>query len=190
VFIRIEPLERGKGFEFVNAVVGGAIPGQFIPAVEKGVRQVLDEGAVAGYPLQDLRVELYDGKFHSVDSKEIAFVTAGRKALLGAVQKAGGIVLEPVVKIRITAPNNNMGDLAGDLSSRRGRVLGTDADSGGHIVIEGEVPQAELENYESRLKSITGGEGHYQIEFSHYARVPGNVQKELAANFTVEDVEA
>ncbi len=190
VFMRIAPLERGKGFEFVNAVVGGAIPGQFIPAVEKGVRQVLDEGAIAGFPLQDLRVELYDGKFHSVDSKEIAFVTAGRKALLGAIQQAGGIVLEPVVKIRIAAPNQNMGDLAGDLSSRRGRVLGTDADSNGRIVIEGEVPQAELENYESRLKSITGGEGHYQIDFSHYARVPGNIQKELAADFTIEDVDS
>jgi elongation factor G len=187
VFLRIEPLERGKGFEFVNAVVGGTIPGQFIPAVEKGVRQVLDEGAVAGYPMRDVRVTVYDGKYHPVDSKEIAFSTAGRKAFLDAIAKAGAIILEPVVKIRITAPNESMGDLAGDLSSRRGRVSGTDSAPNGHLVIEGEVPLAELESYESRLKSITGGEGHYNIEFSRYEPVPGNVQKQLAEKFTIQD---
>ena len=187
VFLRIEPLERGQGFEFVNAVVGGTIPGQFIPAVEKGVRQVLDEGAVAGYPLRDVRVTVYDGKYHPVDSKEIAFSTAGRKAFLDAISKAGAILLEPVVKIRITAPNESIGDLTGDLSSRRGRVSGTDSAPNGHLVIEGEVPLAELDSYESRLKSITGGEGHYSIEFSRYEPVPANVQKQLAEKFTIQD---
>ena len=190
VYLRIAPREQGSGFEFVDETVGGCIPNQFIPSIEKGVRQVLEEGAIAGYPMDDVRVAVYDGKSHPVDSKDIAFATAGKKAFIEAVLKAKPAILEPIVKVRITAPDHNMGDLAGDLSSRRGRVLGTDADSSGRIVIEGEVPQAELENYESRLKSITGGEGHYQIEFSHYARVPGNVQKDLAANFTVEDVES
>ena len=139
VFLRIEPLERGGGFEFVDAVVGGAIPNQFIPSVEKGVRQLLDEGAIAGFPLQDIRVTLYDGKFHPVDSKDIAFATAGRKAFIEAIDKARPVILEPIVKIRILAQNSAMGDLAGDLSGRRGRVLGSDATNMGQIVINGEV---------------------------------------------------
>ena len=179
VFIRIEPLERGGGFEFVDAVVGGTVPNQFIPSVEKGVRQILGEGAIAGYPFQDVRVTLYDGKFHPVDSKDIAFVTAGRKAFLEAIDKARPVILEPIVKIRILAQNSAMGDLAGDLSSRRGRVLGSDAAAMGQIAIDGEVPLAELEGYESRLKSLTGGEGTYSIELSHYEAVPANIQKQL-----------
>ena len=183
VFLRIEPMERGGGFEFVDAVVGGAIPNQFIPSVEKGVRQLLDEGAIAGFPLQDVRVTLYDGKFHPVDSKDIAFATAGRKAFIEAIDKARPVILEPIVKIRILAQNSAMGDLAGDLSGRRGRVLGSDATSMGQIAINGEVPLAELEGYESRLKSITGGEGTYSIELSHYEAVPANIQKELQDAF-------
>ncbi len=183
VFLRIEPLERGGGFEFVDAVVGGAIPNQFIPSVEKGVRQLLDEGAIAGFPLQDIRVTLYDGKFHPVDSKDIAFATAGRKAFIEAIDKAKPVILEPIVKIRILAQNSAMGDLAGDLSGRRGRVLGSDATNLGQIAIDGEVPLAELESYESRLKSITGGEGTYSIELSHYEAVPANIQKELQDAF-------
>jgi elongation factor G len=179
VFLRVEPLERGAGFEFVDAVVGGVIPGQFIPSVEKGVRQVLEEGAVAGYPLQDIRVTVYDGKHHPVDSKDIAFVTAGRKAFLDAVDKARPVILEPIVKIRVVAQDSAMGDLAGDLSGRRGRILGSEAKSMGRIAIDGEVPLAELESYESRLKSITGGVGTYTIELSHYEAVPGNIQKQL-----------
>jgi elongation factor G len=180
VFLRVEPLAYGGGFEFVDATVGGSIPGQFIPSIEKGVRQVLDEGAVAGYPLQDVRVTVYDGKFHPVDSKDIAFATAGKKAFLEAVEKAKPAVLEPVVKIRIVAQDNAMGDLAGDLSSRRGRINGSESKTGGRIAIDGEVPLAELEGYESRLKSITGGEGTYNIELSHYAPVPANIQKQLS----------
>jgi elongation factor G len=179
VFLRVEPLDRGAGFEFVDAVVGGVIPGQFIPSVEKGVRQVLEEGAVAGYPLQDIRVTVYDGKHHPVDSKDIAFVTAGRKAFVDAIDKARPIILEPVVKIRVVAQDSAMGDLAGDLSGRRGRILGSEAKSMGRIAIDGEVPLAELEGYESRLKSLTGGVGTYTIELSHYEAVPGNIQKQL-----------
>ncbi len=180
VYLRIEPREQGSGFEFADETVGGCIPNQFIPSIEKGVRQVLEEGAVAGYPMDDVRVAVYDGKSHPVDSKDIAFATAGKKAFIEAVLKAKPVILEPIVKIRITAPDSNMGDLAGDLSGRRGRINGSEAKSRNRILIDGEAPLAELEGYESRLKSITGGEGTYSIELSHYAPVPANVQKQLA----------
>jgi elongation factor G len=179
VYLRVEPNARGAGFEFVDAVVGGVIPNNFIPSIEKGVRQVLDEGAIAGYPLQDIRVSVYDGKYHAVDSKDIAFATAGRKAFIDAVLKAQPVILEPIVKIRITAQDSAMGDLAGDLSSRRGRINGSESKSRSRIVIEGEVPLAELSGYDARLKALTGGEGTYSIELSHYDPVPGNIQKQM-----------
>ena len=179
VFLRVEPLERGAGFEFVNAVVGGAIPSQFLPAVEKGVRQVIASGAIAGYPLEDIRVTVYDGKYHSVDSKEVAFVAAGKKALLDAIAKANPIVLEPVVNIRITARSESTGDLSGDLLSRRGHVTGTQTLSGDRVCITGQAPLGELQNYQSRLKSITGGEGSFTLEFSHYEPVPATIQQGL-----------
>ncbi|MFB1488972.1 MULTISPECIES: elongation factor G [unclassified Thiocapsa] len=180
VYLRVEPMERGAGFEFVDAVVGGVIPNNFIPSIEKGVRQVLEEGAIAGFPMHDVRVTVYDGKFHPVDSKDIAFSTAGRKAFIEAIEKARPVLLEPIVKIRITAQGTAMGDLAGDLSSRRGRINGSDSKSRGRIVIEGEVPLAELNGYDARLKALTGGEGTYSIELSHYDTVPANIQKQLA----------
>ena len=180
VYLRVEPLERGAGFEFVDAIVGGVIPGNFIPSIEKGVRQVLEEGAIAGYPMHDIRVTVYDGKFHPVDSKDIAFATAGRKAFIDAVEKARPVLLEPIVKIRITAQGTAMGDLAGDLSTRRGRINGSDSKSRGRIVIEGEVPLAELDGYDARLKALTGGEGTYSIELSHYDTVPAAIQKQLS----------
>ena len=187
VYLRVEPLDQGAGFEFVDAIVGGVIPGQFIPSIEKGVRQVLAEGAIAGYPMQDIRVTVYDGKYHAVDSKDIAFATAGRKAFIDAVEKAKPAILEPIVKIRIVAQDSAMGDLAGDLSSRRGRINGSESKSMGRIAIDGEVPLAELEGYESRLKSLTGGEGSYHIELSHYSAVPPTVQKQLVAAFKRAD---
>ncbi len=187
VFLRVEPLERGQGFEFHDATVGGSIPGQFIPAVEKGVRQVLEEGAIAGYPMQDVSVSVYDGKYHPVDSKEIAFMTAGKKAFLDAIEKARAVVLEPVVKIEIVAPNANMGDLTGDLSTKRGRINGSEALPNNRVLISGEVPLAELNGYDAKLKSITGGEGTYNIELSHYDAVPGNIQKQLADQFERHD---
>jgi elongation factor G len=183
VYLRVEPLARGAGFEFVDEVVGGAIPGQFIPAVEKGVRQVLSEGAVAGYPMQDLRVTVYDGKYHSVDSKEVAFVSAGRKAFIDAVGKAGAIVLEPVAKVQITAPAEFIGDISGHLSGHRGRINGNQTASGNQVTINAEVPEAELRDYQTRLKSLTGGKGTYTVSFDHYATVPPAVQKTLAEAF-------
>lgn len=179
VFLRVEALERGKGFEFVDDVVGGAIPGQFIPAVEKGVRQVLTEGAVAGFPLQDIRVTVYDGKHHSVDSKEVAFVSAGRKAFLDAIRKANPIILEPVVRMEITAPASAIGDITGDLATKRARINGNDARPGQRAAVTALVPLAEITEYQSRLKSLTGGTGAYTIELSHYDPVPSRVQQEL-----------
>lgn len=183
VHLRIEALPRGTGFEFASAVVGGAIPSQFIPAVEKGVRQVLAEGAIAGYPVQDIKVTVLDGKHHAVDSKEIAFVTAGRKAFLDAIAKARPIVLEPIVKVEMFAPSGSMGDIAGDLSSRRGRINGNTSLPGDRVSILGEVPLAEFRDYQTRLKSLTGGEGEFTMDFSHYEPVPPNVQQQLISNY-------
>ena len=179
VYLRIEPLERGAGFEFVDKVVGGAIPHQFIPAVEKGVRQVLTDGAVAGFPLQDLRVTVYDGKYHSVDSKEVAFVSAGKKAFMQAVQSAGPTVLEPIVKVEITAPAQSMGDITGDLATKRGRINGNDSLPGGRVTVSAFVPLAELTDYQTRLKALTGGEGSYTLDLSHYDPVPPRTLQEL-----------
>ena len=183
VYLKIEPLARGTGFEFVDAVVGGVIPHQFIPAVEKGVRQVLSTGAVAGYPIHDVRVTVYDGKHHSVDSKEVAFVAAGKKAFVDAVSKAAPIVLEPIVDIQVTVPQANMGDVAGDLSSKRGRISGTEAMSGGMVVVSGQAPLSELGSYQSELKSVTGGAGSYTMALSHYDPVPANIRQQLVAEF-------
>ncbi len=181
VYLKVEPLTRDSGFEFVNKVVGGSIPSQFIPAVEKGVRQVLNEGAVAGYPLQDVRVIVYDGKYHPVDSKEVAFVAAGKKAFLDAIDKAKPIVLEPIARVEVTAPGDCVGDVTGHLSGVRGRISGNDSLSGNQIKISAEVPVAELGDYQTTLKSLTGGEGAYTMEFDHYGIVPRNVQVDLAA---------
>jgi elongation factor G len=181
VYLRVEPLKRGAGFEFVDAVKGGVIPTQFIPAVEKGVRQVLDAGPIAGYPVQDVRVTVYDGKHHPVDSKEVAFISAGRRAFMDAIAKARPIVLEPIVKVEITAPEPKMGDIAGDISSKRGQISGTDTIGPGTVAIRAQVPLAELNNYQARLKSVTAGQGSFSVELSHYDPVPPNVQKDLAA---------
>jgi elongation factor G len=179
VYLKVEPLERGAGFEFVDEVVGGAIPRQFIPAVEKGVRQALADGAIAGFPMQDIRVTVYDGKYHAVDSKEIAFVTAGRKAFLEAVRNAGPTVLEPVVKVEITAPAGAVGDITGDLATKRARINGNNSLSGGRMSVSALVPLAELTEYQTRLKALTGGEGSYVVDFSHYDPVPPRRQQEL-----------
>ena len=179
VFLRIEPLPRGGGFEFVDSVKGGTIPGQFMPAVEKGVRQVLASGAVAGYPIQDVRVIVYDGKHHAVDSKEIAFVAAGKKAFLDAIAKARPQVLEPIVDLEVAAPESHMGDISGGLSSKRARINGTDSVRGGEILVKAQVPLSELEGYAAELKSVTAGRGRYSLGFSYYEPVPAQVQSKL-----------
>jgi elongation factor G len=183
VFLRVEPLMRGAGFEFVDQVKGGVIPFNLIPAVEKGVREVLATGYVAGYPIHDMRVTVYDGKHHPVDSKEIAFVAAGRKAMLDALGKARPVVLEPIVSIEIAVPDSAMGDITGDLSARRGQVTGTGNLAGGMMVVQGTVPLSELDGYSGRLKAITQGQGSFSMELSHYEAVPPNVQQQLATEF-------
>ena len=185
VMLRVEPLERGAGFEFVDIVKGGTIPGVFMAAVEKGVRQALEDGVVGGFPVHDVRVIVHDGKSHSVDSKDIAFYTAGRKATIEAIRAATPIILEPVVEIEILAPDEAVGDLAGDLSSKRGQVTGTQPRGAGSMAIGGKVPLAELDDYQGRLKSLTGGQGSYSISFSHYAPVPASTQQQLASQFKV-----
>ena len=189
VFLRIEALPRGGGFEFVDAVKGGTIPGQFMPAVEKGVREVLASGAIAGYPVVDVKVVVYDGKHHSVDSKEIAFVTAGRKAFAEAIRAARPIVLEPIVHIEIQAPESAMGDITGDLASRRGQVNGTQGSAAGTMVVRGQAPMSELAGYQSRLNAMTAGQGRYTIALSHYEAVPPGVQAQLVAAHQVHDEE-
>jgi elongation factor G len=189
VYLKIEPRERGAGFEFVDQVKGGVIPGVFMPAVEKGVHMALAGGVVAGYPVEDLRVIVYDGKTHPVDGKEVAFVQAGKKATIAAIQAAGAVVLEPIVSIEIHADDSQMGDVAGDLSSRRGHVTGTTPRGPGRVAIAGEVPLAEINDYASRLKSMTGGRGSYTIEFARYAQVPPPVQQKMAASFKLKEDE-
>jgi elongation factor G len=179
VFLKVEPLPRGKGFEFVDSVKGGAIPNQFIPSVEKGVRAVLDSGYVAGYPIQDVRVIVYDGKSHPVDSKDVAFMSAGRKAFLDALGKARPIVLEPIVNVEIVAPEQKMGDIAGELSGHRGQIKGSDAPRPGTVQITAQAPLSEMEQFPARLKSITAGHGSYTLEFSHYEAAPPQLQQKL-----------
>ena len=189
VFLRVEPLPRGGGFEFVDAVKGGTIPYQFIPAVEKGVREVLASGGIAGFPVVDVKVTVYDGKSHSVDSKEIAFATAGRKAFLAAMREARPIVLEPIVHIEISAPDHSLGDITGDLASRRGLVTGTTNGAPGVMIVRGQAPMSELSGYQLRLNALTSGQGRYAIEMSHYEAVPPSVQAQLVAQFKAHDDE-
>ena len=183
VYLRIEPLPRGSGFEFKDEVRGGTIPNQFIPAVQKGIEQVLTSGPVAGFPLQDVRVIVYDGKHHAVDSKEIAFVTAGRKAFLDAIEKARPIVLEPIVSLEVLCPEANMGDVAGDLSGRRGQVTGTKSLQPGTLTVNGLAPLSELEGYAARLKAMTAGHAAWTMSLSHYEPAPPNLQQQLATEY-------
>ncbi|MCM8596921.1 elongation factor G [Accumulibacter sp.] len=189
VMLRVEPLARGAGFEFVDIVKGGVIPGVFMASVEKGVRQALADGVVAGFPVEDLRVTVHDGKSHPVDGKDIAFFTAAKKATVEAIRAAKPIILEPVVDIEILTPEMMTGDITGDLSSKRGQLKGTQPRGPGVMAISGQVPLAELEGYQSRLKSLTGGQGSYSIAFSHYAQVPVTTQQQLASAHKVVEEE-
>ena len=189
VLLRVEPLPRGAGFAFVDAVKGGTIPGVYIPAVEKGVREAMAAGAISGHAVVDVRVTVLDGKHHSVDSKEIAFVTAGRKAFLAAMREARAIVLEPVVGLQISAPAAAMGDITGDLAARRGMVAGTQTTALGEVVIQAQAPLAEVVGYQTRLNAMTSGEGRYTLALSHHAPVPPNVQAQLVAGWQAHEEE-
>jgi elongation factor G len=180
VYIKLEPMARGQGFEFDNAVVGGKIPGQYIPAVEKGVRETLTKGVLAGYPVVDVKVILYDGSFHTVDSSEAAFKLAASKAFQKAFMEAKPVLLEPIVTVEITFPSEFMGEISGNLTSRRGRIIGMDT-IGKMQVIKASVPMAEVTRYETELKSMTGGQGSYSMEFSHYDVVPSHIAQNIVA---------
>ncbi|MFW6133059.1 MAG: elongation factor G [Planctomycetota bacterium] len=182
VYLRVEPLPRGEGFDFVNELFGESIPRQFLPAIEKGVRDVMHAGAVAGYPMQDIRVAITDGKHHPVDSKEVAFRTAGKNAFIDAINKAKPTLLEPMVDMEITVPAEFMGDIASDLSGRRGRIQGQEMLPGNVCAVQAQAPLAEVMQYNSQLRSLTGGQGSYTMEFSHYEPVPGNVQEQIVAS--------
>ena len=190
VFLRIEPLERGAGFEFVNQVKGGAIPAVFMPAVEKGVRRALAEGVIGGYPVVDLRVIVHDGKTHPVDGKEIAFITAGRKAVIDAILAAAPSVLEPIVEMLVDVPDGSIGEVTGDLAARRGHVTGTRSGGQGTTSVAALVPLAEITEYASRLKALTGGAGSFSFEFAHYSAAPPQVQRALIAAFTLKEEES
>jgi len=177
-FIKIEPLERGKGFEFVDQIVGGAIPRNFIPSVEKGVREAMKKGVLANYPIVDIRVILYDGSYHVVDSSDIAFQIAGSMALQKAVSEAKPVLLEPIVNVEIRVPSENVGDVIGTINSKRGKVLDM-VSSGNFQIIKAQVPLAEMSNYTNELRSITSGKGTYSMEFSHYEEVPSHIAAKI-----------
>ena len=183
VYLRVEPAERNSdpSLEFSWDIYGGTIPGQFEPAIHKGVNDVMQSGVVAGYPLQDVKVSIYDGKHHPVDSKEVAFRAAGKGAFIDAVQKAKPALLEPIVDMEVTIPADNVGDITGDLSSKRGRVIGQEMLPGNFIVIKAQVPLSEVTQYTGQLKSVTGGRGSYSMALSHYEPVPPNVQQQIVA---------
>lgn len=192
VFLRVEPLPEdspahtgrgGAGFEFVNEVFGGTIPGQFIPAVEKGVRDIMELGAVAGYSLTNVRCIVYDGKHHPVDSKEVAFRTAGKFAFIDAIKKARPTLLEPIVKLEVIVPEDKLGAITGDLSGKRGRIQGTDMLGGGLVRVDALAPLGELMSYNAQLKSVTGGQGSFTMDLSHYDPAPPQIQQRETASF-------
>ncbi len=184
-FVALEPLPRGEGFEFVDKIVGGAIPRQFIPAVEKGIREGMEEGFLAGYPIADMRATLYDGKFHPVDSSELSFKIAGSLALKNALKDAQPYILEPIMNVEILVPDAFMGDVMGDLNAKRGRIMGMEQ-SGGLQLIKAQVPLAEMFRYSIDLRSLTGGRGTFSMEFSHYEETPGNVAEKIIAAYKAE----
>jgi len=186
VHFRLEPLERGKGLEFVDSIVGGVIPQRFIPAVEKGVKEAMQKGKIAGFPVQDVRVELHYGSFHAVDSDEHSFKIAGKNAFLEGMQNAKPVLLEPIADIEITTPSKFMGDITGDLNSRRGRIQGMDS-LGDMQIIRAKVPLAEIASYSTELRSMTGGEASYTLSLSHYDIVPGNVATQVVERMKAEE---
>ncbi|MBN2314397.1 MAG: elongation factor G [Sedimentisphaerales bacterium] len=185
VYLRVEPAERNSDppLQFSWDIFGGSIPGQFEPAIFKGINEVMQTGVVAGFPLQDVAVSIYDGKHHPVDSKEVAFRAAGKGAFIDALQKAKAVLLEPIVNMEVTIPSENVGDITGDLASKRGRVQGQDTLPGNFITIKAQVPLSEVTQYNSQLKSVTGGRGSYSMTLSHYELVPPNVQQQIVAQY-------
>jgi elongation factor G len=180
-WIKIEPLPRSAGFEFVNQIVGGVIPRQYIPAVEKGIVQKMKEGLIAGYPVVDMKVTLYDGSYHNVDSSEMAFKIAGSMGLQKAAPKAKAVILEPIIKVEVNTPEEFLGNVIGDLNSKRGKVQGVDSLPSGLQNVSALVPMAEMLTYANQLNSLTSGQGMYTMEPSHYEEVPAHIAQKLIA---------
>ena len=178
VFLKLTPQEPGQGYEFENAIVGGKIPREFIPAVDKGVQEAMTRGIMAGYPVVDIKVELYDGSYHDVDSSEMAFKIAGSICFQNAAKAAGPVILEPIMKVEVTVPENYFGDVMGNISSRRGQIQET-GDRGLIKFIKAEIPLAEMFGYATDLRSMTQGRGNYTMEFGHYNKAPAHVAEEI-----------
>ncbi len=189
VFIDMEPNERGKGYEFIDKIFGGSIDQSFRPSVDKGCQSAMAGGVIAGFPVVDVKVSLVDGKTHPVDSKDIAFQIAGRNAFKKAFLQCAPCLLEPIVHLEVTVPSENVGDITGDLAGRRGRVQGQDVLPGNLTVIKAQVPLAEIQQYNSQLKSVTGGQGSFTMELSHYEPVPPNIQQQIIAKRQVKQEE-
>jgi elongation factor G len=186
VSIKLKPLERGAGYEFVDKIVGGVIPRQFIPAVDKGIRETMGKGVLAGFPVQDFQVTLFDGSHHSVDSSEMAFKIAGSMAFKKALEAASPIILEPIMEMEINMPDECVGDVIGDMNSRRGKVLGMDPQAGSQVV-KAQVPMSEVLKYAPELRSMTSDRGLFTMEFSHYEEVPSHMMARLLAEFKKGD---
>jgi len=178
-WIEIEPLPRGGGFEFVDKIVGGAIPRQYIPAVEKGIVEAKDQGVLAGYPVVDFRVILFDGSYHEVDSSEMAFKIAGSLGFKKGIMEANPVLLEPTMSMEVIVPDDSMGDIIGDLNSKRGRVSGVTPLANQHQAIKAQAPMSEVLQYASDLRSMTGGRGDFTMEFSHYEEVPPHLAEKI-----------
>ncbi|MBI4610512.1 MAG: elongation factor G [Candidatus Rokubacteria bacterium] len=189
VWLKLEPLQRGAGFEFVDDIFGGAVPRNYIPAVEKGVRDAMKRGVISGYPVVDVQVTLYDGTYHEVDSSDMAFQIAGSLALQKGIQEATPIILEPIMNVEVTVPTDQAGDVIGDLNGRRGRIVGMDP-AGETSAVKAQAPMAEMLNFEPALRSMTGGRGAYSMEFSHYEEVPAFLAEKVIAAAKAEKEKA
>jgi elongation factor G len=189
IWLQIEPQERGQGFEFVNKIVGGAVPREFIPSVEKGVKETVSKGVIAGYPLVDVKVTAYDGSYHDVDSSDIAFQIAGAMAMRDGVKAAGPVLLEPIMKVEVTTPEDFFGSVVGDLNSRRGRIEGTD-ERGNSKVVNSMVPLSEMFGYITDLRGMSQGRASFTMEFDHYEEVPRNVAEGIIGKARPSKVEA
>ena len=180
VWLRVKPLERGKGFEFIDKIKGGVVPQEYIPAVQKGVKEALDNGVVAGYPVVDVEVTLYDGSYHEVDSSEAAFKIAGSKGVKTAIKKAKPVVLEPVMKVEVITPESSMGDVVGDLNAKRGQIQEMADRNQGIKVVHATVPLSEMFGYATSLRSMTQGRASYSMEFASYEEVPPNIARKIS----------
>jgi elongation factor G len=189
VWIRVEPLERGQGFEFVNGTIGGSVPREYVKPTEEGIREAMEVGVVAGYPMVDVRAVLYDGSYHEVDSSEMAFKTAGSMGFRNAASKADPVLLEPIMQVEVTTSPDFFGDVLGDINRRRGQIQGSE-ERGGSQVIRSHVPLAEMFGYVNELRSMTSGRASYSMEFSHYAEVPRSIAEEVKAKSSGRPVRA